>query len=498
MSDEWLKRFSTWRPGLELAALLLGVLVVLLGVTPTAPPPASYVPGVNLIDRPLSLAEAETINWPDERQSVYTVPAPATIGWLRWSDVALAELDGPLAVRTAGPFSARIYWNGELIGEKGQPAETADAEIPGQIDAVFSIPPDLIRSSGNTLLMQFSSHRAGYEPMTLVHSLSIIPYRADDRRPLRAYFPLILTGGALLALAFAIGWVAHSRKDGRAYYLSLALTALFLAGAAEASRAFVNYAYDWHQPRQAIMLVFLLVFAAAQMRFVVLRWPSSPLRSLFSQIATAGLAIVMILWSPGYDAKSTLALSIGFLGMGSWAAWQTPGNTRWMALFFCVLLTYALRWPGDFLDRALYVLVLVFWGFLALRLPDLLVRRPQAAASQIKLLTTGRMILVDRDDILFLKAAGNYTEVHLANGGQHLDNRNLSALVELLQDSFHRQHRSYAINLSQVREVRSAVGSKYTAVLRNDVELPIGRKEVQPLKARLASLAPEAGTSPQP
>ncbi|MBO6728601.1 MAG: LytTR family DNA-binding domain-containing protein [Maricaulis sp.] len=498
MSDEWLKRFSAWRPGLELAALLLGVLVVLLGVTPTAPPPASYVPGVNLIDRPLSLAEAETIDWPDERQSVYTVPAPATIGWLRWSDVALAELDGPLAVRTAGPFSARIYWNGTLIGEKGQPAETADAEIPGQIDAVFSIPPDLIRSSGNTLLMQFSSHRAGYEPMTLVHSLSIIPYRADDRRPLRAYFPLILTGGALLALAFAIAWAGHGRRDGRAFHLSLALTALFLAGAAEASRAFVNYSYDWHQPRQAIMLVFLLIFAATQMRFIVLRWPAAQRRALFAQIATGALAIMMILWSPGYDAKSTLAISIGCLAMGGWIIWHAPGHTRWMALFFCVLLTYALRWPGDFLDRAVYVLVLVFWGFLALRLPDLLVPRPQAAARQVKLLTTGRMILVDRTDILFLKAAGNYTEVHLANGGQHLDNRNLSALFELLQEAFHRQHRSYAINLSQVHEIRSAVGSKYTAVLQNGVELPVSRKEVQPLKARLAAPTPEAGTTLRP
>ena len=178
---------------------MLTVLILLLFGGAPAPLPASHVPGVDFIDRPISLQQALRDDWPEtgretgpERRprSIYALPRPQSTGWIRWDEVVLAGLDGPLAVRTAGPFSARVYWNGALIGEKGVPGPDAASEIAGPIDAVFALPPDLIRERGNRLVMEYSSHHAGYEPMTVIHALRVMPYRADDRRPLRNYLPL--------------------------------------------------------------------------------------------------------------------------------------------------------------------------------------------------------------------------------------------------------------------------------------------------------------------
>ncbi|WP_412545628.1 LytTR family DNA-binding domain-containing protein [Maricaulis sp. MIT060901] len=486
MSDEWLKRFSALRPGLELGVLMLAVLALLVLGTPTAPPPANHATAVHFIDEALDLDQMESASWPEETTSIYRLPAPETLGWVLWRDVELEGLNGPLAVRSAGPFSGRIYWNGVLIGEKGSPAATSRAESPGRIDAVFSIPPDLIRESGNQLLVEFSSHRAGYEPMVILQALAITPYRADDRRPLRAYFPLVLTGGALLALAVGIAWLGRSHSDPRAWYLASALAALFLAGGAEVSRAFINYTYDWHQPRQAAQFGFLLIFGLAQLRFAITRWPSNNHAGLALQAGSMIAITLYALWAPGYDAKSSFAVAVALFATATWLGLFASGHTRWLSAVLAVIAWYALRLPGDFLDRAVYALMLAMWGYLSLRLPDLVVPKTGPAPTQFKILTTGRMIVVDRADIVYLRAAGNYTEVHLANGGQHLDNRSLATLTDALAGGLHRLHRSYSVNLEHVSEVKSETGSKYTARLSTGAEVPVSRKEVKAFRELLA------------
>ncbi len=487
MSDEWLNRFATLRPGLELGTLILAVLALLVLAPPTTPQPANHAPGVGFLNQRLDLESAQVADWQNSTVSIYDLPTPQQSGWLKWDNVDLDGLSGPLAVRTAGPFSAHLYWNGRLVGQKGHPADSATEESPGRIDAVFSIPPELIHASNNELLMHFSSHRAGYEPMTVIQALAIIPYRADDRRPLRSYFPLVLTGGTLLALALGIGWLGRTRRDPRAFYLALALTALFLAGGAEVSRAFVNYTYDWHQPRQAIMFGFLLVFGLAQLRYVITRWPTTGHSGLVLQAVAVISIAVFTLRFPGYDAQSTIAVATSLGATAGWLALYAKGQTRWLAGIFIIIGIYALRLPSDFLDRAVYALMLVLWGYLSLRLPDLIVPRHGPEPTQIKLITTGRMIIVGFDEIIFLKAAGNYTEVHLANGGQHLDNRSLNTLTDALPADFYRLHRSYAVNLAHVSEVRSKPGSKYTAHLSTGIEIPVSRKEVKTFREKLAT-----------
>jgi len=74
------------------------------------------------------------------------------------------------------------------------------------------------------------------------------------------------------------------------------------------------------------------------------------------------------------------------------------------------------------------------------------------------------------DDLVFIRGADDYSELHLADGSVHLHEKSLTALESLLPATFARVHRSYIANLGRVRGVRAAA-----LVLDDDSLVPVGR-----------------------
>lgn len=97
----------------------------------------------------------------------------------------------------------------------------------------------------------------------------------------------------------------------------------------------------------------------------------------------------------------------------------------------------------------------------------------------------GNLRLIDIDDVLYIKGAGIYSELHLKNGKEELHDKSLDMLEQLLPDSFERIHRSYIIPLEQIDKVIIQSGSKYNLLLKNGEVLPIGRSRYKDLKSRL-------------
>ena len=83
------------------------------------------------------------------------------------------------------------------------------------------------------------------------------------------------------------------------------------------------------------------------------------------------------------------------------------------------------------------------------------------------------------DDILFVRGADDYSELHLANGEVHLHEKSLTALEALLPRAFLRVHRSYIANLARVTGMRS------DAVSMSGVTVPVGRVYRAGLRERL-------------
>lgn len=82
-------------------------------------------------------------------------------------------------------------------------------------------------------------------------------------------------------------------------------------------------------------------------------------------------------------------------------------------------------------------------------------------------------------DLEWIKAERNYLELH-CRGSKHLIRSTLHDFLDKLpQNQFFQIHRSYAINLKHITAI------KYSTVLLNQQEIPLGRSYIEALKEKL-------------
>lgn len=93
--------------------------------------------------------------------------------------------------------------------------------------------------------------------------------------------------------------------------------------------------------------------------------------------------------------------------------------------------------------------------------------------------------LVPINEILYIKGAGIYTELHLANNKIELHDKSLEALEKLLPETFERIHKSYIFCWEQADKIVVEAGGKYSMQLKNGDLLPIGRSKYKEIKNKL-------------
>ena len=86
--------------------------------------------------------------------------------------------------------------------------------------------------------------------------------------------------------------------------------------------------------------------------------------------------------------------------------------------------------------------------------------------------------------LAYVKGASVYSELYFQNGQREIHNKNLEKLGQLLPDNFERIHKSYIVNRTLVRALRSEPGSKYSVLLEGEIQLPVGRTRYKDLKQR--------------
>ena len=99
---------------------------------------------------------------------------------------------------------------------------------------------------------------------------------------------------------------------------------------------------------------------------------------------------------------------------------------------------------------------------------------------------TSMIELIEVADIAWLKADGHYSEIHLTSKPDvYLHSKSIEKIQAILPEQFERIHRSYIVNINQVKRLLVESGGKYFAQLNNDMQLPISRTKFQSLKAQL-------------
>lgn len=87
----------------------------------------------------------------------------------------------------------------------------------------------------------------------------------------------------------------------------------------------------------------------------------------------------------------------------------------------------------------------------------------------------GKVHLIKIDEIKFIKASGNYSEIYTFDGKVFVHDKNLDKLITLLADNFVRVHRSYIVPQKTISKIVKRGGGRYDIVLMDTTILPLSR-----------------------
>ncbi|MEM8932131.1 MAG: LytTR family DNA-binding domain-containing protein [Acidobacteriota bacterium] len=104
---------------------------------------------------------------------------------------------------------------------------------------------------------------------------------------------------------------------------------------------------------------------------------------------------------------------------------------------------------------------------------------------QLAVRRAGQLTLVPIEQLVYVRAADDYAELHTADGRVLLHDKTLAKLEALLPEPFERVHRSYLVDLRRARRLESEPGSRYRLVLADGTDIPVGRTRVAALRKRL-------------
>lgn len=98
---------------------------------------------------------------------------------------------------------------------------------------------------------------------------------------------------------------------------------------------------------------------------------------------------------------------------------------------------------------------------------------------QLKYLTVkskGLITLIKIEDIEYIQASGNYSEIHTTSNQRFLHDKNLEKLYKILPDHFIRTHRSYIVERTKIVKVIKLGGGKYELELASGKIASLSRR----------------------
>lgn len=95
-------------------------------------------------------------------------------------------------------------------------------------------------------------------------------------------------------------------------------------------------------------------------------------------------------------------------------------------------------------------------------------RRTVSNRKQLPVTKGHSMIFVPYEDIAYIKAENKYSVIYTIEGRQHLSDKSLSELEELLRPQFIRIHRSHMINISKINKVGRSLKGTYVLTLDDE------------------------------
>ncbi|WP_417460859.1 LytTR family transcriptional regulator DNA-binding domain-containing protein [Kordiimonas sp.] len=432
--------------------------------------------------------------------------------WLRMTvDIpeTMAHSPRPLGLFISAKAASRAWVNGQLIGNNGEPAHNAEAEVPGRMDAVFPVPHGLLHAGENTVIIQMSGHHGYIGLVSPIHFIAIAAYAAPSDTILREYMPSLLPLGVLVLGALYFGVLAIRRRDYGPRLL-IPLTALFSAAQllAEVSRGFTPYLYPFHDIRLVLILAFAVATGVSLFLHVLTRFLGK------HRWLIAGISLViyaaLLLFADGFDRKSSLALLLPSLYAMMIAVYASARGAKLAGGYAAALFLFSgliFFTPTQFLDTYFYycvagLLLFLFIGEIRDHQRERRLRerekaradklqvildesRERESPTNIKITSAGKVEFIPTSDIAFCKGAGDYVELGVKGRAPVLHSQSLNDMEAELPGTFLRVHRSYLVNTAFIRALeREASGAQL--ILTTGETVPVSRRILPSVRKALA------------
>ncbi|RYZ43436.1 MAG: hypothetical protein EOO71_03525 [Myxococcaceae bacterium] len=285
--------------------------------------------------------------------------------WLRAQvDVPPREVGAPtpaLFLSVLGSWEA--WWDGRPLGRNGRVGRTPSDEVPGRVDALLPLPPELSAPGPHVLTMRISAHRLGFQPVGTLHHMRVGEAASLAQARILGLVPALCMLGALVMMGLyhlARVRLAHGQLATRLLgVLCLAAAALVLL---EAWRGLANYPYPQHAVRLRLQAVAVLAVAALLPATVHAAF-GEPRRWL--RWMGLGLGLLSLAFVPGFDGKNSVALGAALIVSTALAvrAWRRgePGGALGALAGLGFAGTLYLLEPWGFSERGFF---LAFGGLL--------------------------------------------------------------------------------------------------------------------------------------
>jgi two-component system, LytTR family, response regulator len=107
--------------------------------------------------------------------------------------------------------------------------------------------------------------------------------------------------------------------------------------------------------------------------------------------------------------------------------------------------------------------------------PEISFSQAMKAAGKISLSLPGCTRYLYPDEILYIKADSNYSEIYLSEGQKLIVSKTLKKIeAELPAHIFFRVHRGYSVNIRHISHLNQS-SEGYTVVMSNKKEIPVSR-----------------------
>lgn len=263
----------------------------------------------------------------------------------------------PLAVAIGAVAASELFWNGTRIGGNGMPAGTRAQEQPGLLDAMVYLPPPLVRSGRNELVVHLSGFHNRLRLTAPVHYIALAEYDVLYNQITPRYIPAMMMAGALLVACAYFGgaWLSGTRDSQALFVAAMAATALGQL-TAEIWRVLWPLPYHWHAWRLLAIEILASGFALALVAYVTTRFaPQWRARALW---CTAGVPIVTSFLPWGYDPWTMLTITLPIvlaLVLVIPAARRRERGAVSIAAAFVFFLGLVVVDTWGFLDRGFYL-----------------------------------------------------------------------------------------------------------------------------------------------